>query len=528
VNDPLLDAESELRGLRFLDDETERLYREWATRNAAPFVRSGMVASAIAWVLAGGAIGYAVPQAFAWLKPGLGLIAAALVIAYGLTRTKWSQAVFPATAAANAIAGTLLALTALHGLDPLMGVAGVVQVNYFAFTVFKLPVRWAVPAAATYIVLFLVLVWGDAFAQPLGSGNQILYSMGLVNAFVTGTLAGVILERTSRETFSQQRRLAEQRATIDSLQKAEIAHQVAERSKQLGEVLANVQGALPATAHLEPGRRFADRYEIVKELGRGGMGAVYEVERTTDRRRLALKVVTGHVTGAQAARFAREAEIGARVRHSNLVQIVDVGVSSAGAPFLVMELVPGGSLEDRRDRFGDETWARPVLAQIAQGLAALHAAGVVHRDLKPANVLVSGNDGMPLARISDFGISCFGAIEGGDPLGDTVEAGGGLKGQSLTRTGALIGTPLYMAPEAAAGAQAAGPAADVFAFGLIAYEMVSGRVPFAAPPVLEVMAGRAVPEPAPVAGALGTTIAACLSIDPAKRPSIDQLVATLG
>ena len=102
---------------------------------------------------------------------------------------------------------------------------------------------------------------------------------------------------------------------------------------------------------------------------------------------------------ANVVRFAREAEIGARVRHENLVPIVDVGIAN-GAPFLVMERQRGASLEERRERFGELDWAVPVLRQIARGLAALHEAGIVHRDLKPANVLLSGEDDTPLARIS--------------------------------------------------------------------------------------------------------------------------------
>ena len=111
---------------------------------------------------------------------------------------------------------------------------------------------------------------------------------------------------------------------------------------------------------------------IVRALGEGGMGAVYEVVRATDGETFALEVVTGGVSRAGAIRFAREAEIGARVRHPNLVSIVDVGLGDSGAPFLVMELVRGDALEERRDRFGDAAWAMPLLRQIARGLATLH------------------------------------------------------------------------------------------------------------------------------------------------------------
>src|SRR6185437_10567411 len=181
---------------------------------------------------------------------------------------------------------------------------------------------------------------------------------------------------------------------------------------------------------LSPGTRFDARYEIVRALGEGGMGAVYEVRRLTDGQSLALKVVTGPISRTSAQRFAREAEIGARLRHENLVPIVDVGISPQGAPFLVMELVKGAPLEARRqERFGDASWAIPILRQIAHGLAALHDADVVHRDLKPGNVLLSGDDESPLVRIADFGISRMNeAVYGSAPTAAKLTATNGMIG----------------------------------------------------------------------------------------------------
>lgn len=214
-----------------------------------------------------------------------------------------------------------------------------------------------------------------------------------------------------------------ERARTEALLKQEISHQVAERSKELGEAVSKVALALPV-ATLVPGRRFAERYTVVRQLGSGAMGVVHEVERITDQQRFALKVVSGSVTGAQAARFAREVEIGARMRHRNLVSIVDVGISG-GAPFLVMEMAEHGSLEEQRSRFGDAVWALRVLGEVASGLAALHAGGVIHRDLKPGNVLFSSaEDGAIVAKISDFGISRFGARGAADAHENAIHSGG--------------------------------------------------------------------------------------------------------
>ena len=165
---------------------------------------------------------------------------------------------------------------------------------------------------------------------------------------------------------------------------------------------------------------------------------------------------------------------------------------------------------------------------MAAGLVALHEAGVVHRDLKAANVLL---DAAGNAKLSDFGIARMGAIPMGavDPDAPTAAPA---RGSALTGTGAWIGTPLYMAPEAARGGREVGPAVDVFAFGLVAHELLTGKLPFATPPVLLALVGQSLPAPAPldVAGLdarLRALLAACLSEPPAARPTAQALADAL-
>jgi hypothetical protein len=339
-----------------------------------------------------------------------------------------------------------------------------------------------------------------------------------------------------RDTASLNLRLTDKLAELEEKHREvgrlneELQHQVVARSRELGNALARIDAPLPVT-RLATGDLFAGRYRIIRPLGEGGMGSVHEVERLSDQKRFALKVVAGALSGSAAARMAREAEIGATLRHPNVVSIVDVGVTSSGAPYLVMDLVRGGSLEAERSHFGDASWAVSLLAPVVRGLAALHDKGIVHRDLKPANVLLDRERGQVVPKIADFGISRMGETSTSDPEAATMEASTPLhSGPRLTGTGTMLGTPFYMPPEAAAG-KGVGTAADVFAFGVLAYEMLTGASPFPAPPLYLAMARLPLPVPAPVTGlrpALAKVLLDCLSEDPAARPSVRQLLEVIG
>lgn len=206
-------------------------------------------------------------------------------------------------------------------------------------------------------------------------------------------------------------------------------------------------------------------YELRTELGRGGMGVVYHARQLRANRDVALKMVLhgGHSNAAQRARFRAEAEAIARLQHPNIVAVYDVGEVD-DHPFFSMELCAGGSLANLKSPPSCRA-AAELLMQVSRGVAAAHAAGIVHRDLKPGNVLLTA-DGVP--KVADFGLAKHLETSGASLMG-------------LTGSGAVLGTPSYMAPEQAGSARRVGPAADVYSLGAILYELLTGQPPFCGP-----------------------------------------------
>lgn len=211
------------------------------------------------------------------------------------------------------------------------------------------------------------------------------------------------------------------------------------------------------------------KYRIVRLLGEGGMGAVYEGENTRIHRRVAIKVLHSGVAQSKDAveRFEREAQAAGRIGSEHIVEVLDLGNLSNGERYMVMEFLEGQSLSDRiasRGRLEARVTAG-LAVQLLEGLGAAHDAGIVHRDLKPDNVfLLTARRGQKdFVKIVDFGISKFSAMSGDF---------------SMTRTGAVMGTPYYMAPEQAKGERTVDHRADVYSVGVILYEAATGKVPF--------------------------------------------------
>jgi tetratricopeptide (TPR) repeat protein len=254
----------------------------------------------------------------------------------------------------------------------------------------------------------------------------------------------------------------------------------------------------------------APGYEILQELGRGGMGVVYKARHLALNRTVALKMILAgeHAGSQEKARFQVEAEAIARLNHPHFVRIFEVGEAD-GRPFFALELAEGGSLTRRLAGTPQQPLEAARLVEALSGaMAQAHSLGIVHRDLKPGNVLFD-DAGAP--RITDFGLA--------------RDLGGKRPGAAdLTGTGAILGTPSYMAPEQAQGKKDIGPAADVYALGAILYECLTGRPPFLAPTVFDTLLQVVESEPAPpralqpaVPRDLETICLKCLQKLPARR-----------
>jgi len=209
-------------------------------------------------------------------------------------------------------------------------------------------------------------------------------------------------------------------------------------------------------------------YELLAELGRGGMGVVYKARQTRLGRIVALKMLLAgaHAGPQELGRFRREAEAVARLQHPHIVQIFEVG-EQQGCPYLVLEYVEGGNLAEKlKDGPLPDRAAAELVALLASAVHAAHQGGIVHRDLKPANVLLTTNS---TPKITDFGLAK--RLDGAS---------------AQTLSGALLGTPNYMAPEQAEGSHV-GPAADVYGLGAILYYLLTGGPPFLAESPLDIL-----------------------------------------
>ena len=255
-------------------------------------------------------------------------------------------------------------------------------------------------------------------------------------------------------------------------------------------------------------RALADRYRIERQIGAGGMATVYLAEDLKHGRKVAIKVLRDDLTASVgAARFLREISIAAQLQHPNVLALLDSG-EAEGLLYYVMPFVEGPSLRSRLTNSGELPIPEAVrlISEVTDGLAYAHARGVVHRDIKPDNVMLSGRH----ALITDFGVARAVSVAGSD--------------HTVTSLGVALGTPAYMAPEQATADPNVDHRADIYAVGVLAYELLTGRVPFVAVTPQQVLAKQVTEEPDPVSRhrpgvspVLEAVVMRCLAKRPADR-----------
>jgi len=258
-------------------------------------------------------------------------------------------------------------------------------------------------------------------------------------------------------------------------------------------------------------------YTLEGEIGRGGMGVVYRARDEQLKRRVAIKVLPPELAfqGDIRERFKREAQTAGQLLHPHIVPIYSVG-EAAGLVYFAMAYVDGESVSGRVKRKGplpaDE--ARRIMKEVADALSAAHAIGIIHRDIKPDNILLEGTRGRVM--VTDFGIA---------------KAISSSSGATLTGAGVAIGTPSFMSPEQAAGEKEIDVRSDLYSLGIVAYQMITGELPFSSPTVAGILM-KQITEPAPdvrlkrgdVPEDLALAVARCLEKDPENRwPTADAL-----
>jgi eukaryotic-like serine/threonine-protein kinase len=277
-------------------------------------------------------------------------------------------------------------------------------------------------------------------------------------------------------------------------------------------------GAAPSVTARSPfraGLELGGRYRLIAQIGRGGMGEVWEAEHTTLKRTVAIKLVLPDAADRELpARLQREAELAARLEHPNIVSVTDFGLVGPRQPFVVMERLSGRPLSALLRERGSLPWtqARDIAVQVAAGLACAHRADIVHRDLKPSNIFVLDDPhGHLRIKIIDFG------------LAKATQLGPGER--ALTKSGAVFGTPGYMSPEQIRGESLDGRA-DLYSLGVVLFEMIVGASPWKRGPMVQLLYSQLF-EQAPtmrsrtleVPADLDSLVARCLCKDRTMRPA---------
>ncbi len=296
--------------------------------------------------------------------------------------------------------------------------------------------------------------------------------------------------------------------------------ELARKNLELIEMGRRADRIFAALGEALPGTVLAGKYKLESRIGVGGFAIVFRGTHLQLDRPVAVKVFrpqAGNDSNLSLERFREEAIVNSKVRHPNIVEVIDAGVGDDGIPYIAMDLLDGRTLEEELRDVGQLAPARAttIMRQVCEGLAAAHASGVVHRDVKPDNIFLHREGGEEVVKLLDFGIA---------KLADAARLGR----TQLTSTGDFVGTPHYMPPERfLAGESGAG--ADVYAVGVVLFRTLVGRMPFegtVAEIITQKVSGRR-PDTRSLPEDVASAIEAALADDPATRPSATELAHML-
>jgi serine/threonine protein kinase len=397
------------------------------------------------------------------------------------------------------------------------------MVIVYAFTLVRLSVPYAVAISALTLGFYLTagLTFNETAGPVLGSNLFFLFGMVLLGFFSNYSMG-----RYSRSNFLQRRLIS---VRTDELERKN--SELVMKNQMLAESrAANIRTArrseqmFSALAEALPGHVLDDKYRIGEKIGSGGFGTVYRGEHILLHHPVAIKVfrpAVGREGAESIERFRLEGISACRVNHPNAVTVLDFDVSAGSLAYLVMELLEGHSLAQQLKREGKLSPSRAVdiACAVCEALAQAHAAGIVHRDIKPSNVFLHGTNGDQIVKVIDFGIA---------KLTDASDVPGA---DHTTLSGMFLGTPAYMAPERVFDQPYDGRA-DVYAVGVMIYEMVAGKLPFVTTGGghLSLMRMHAIEEPPELMSvvpeahpSLDTAVRRALAKEPEKRPTAAEL-----
>jgi hypothetical protein len=480
------------------------------------------------------------PQVLRWRDAIATAHAATFLVATALFLVVRASRHRPAPAALSPLVSAIYLLVgaALAGIDQLQmpSLTAYIECALGVAVIFPLRPR---EAAVLYPVAFAAFAAALVALQPSASMRQSMISNGATMTAVSVALSVLFegarrRELVQRVTIDEQRealaqlnagleaRIAEQVADVSRLN-AQLTAQVRARSAELSLALAKLAQQRDTQGVLRKGMVLGDRFEVQGAIGEGGMGAVYAgIDRSTGHR-VAIKVVQAASSQELDAlhRFLREAASTASVTHPAVVRMLHVDVSDDGMLFQVQELVEGVTLQ-HRIRGGhrwDASAAARIVGVLAEALAAAHARGVVHRDVKPANVMLTREP--PGLKLVDFGIA---------KLREHA-----LAGDAATRTGAILGTPAFMAPEQIDGGSEVNDRSDVYAAGVILFLLLTGHYPFGDATPQRMLLSHVLVRPPDardlepsIPAVLAEMAARCLLKEPRERAPAEEVARVLG